>query len=354
MTPAAELFEPLPIQAVGARLRAARFAADPAAPPRGVCVLLNGQTEFIEKYFEVIDELRGRGFAVATLDWRGQGGSLRVLDDPLKGFVTDFAEYDEDLETLMNWIVTPMLQEAQARLPRVPPGTGGGGFGRLEKAPVELFPPEPERVSAKETEGVNLIAVAHSMGAHNLLRYLARKPDAFARVVLSTPMIAVSLRGTAEWLARAVTFAKNRFGRGGGWVWGMEDRDPLGMAFEKQIVTSDPVRFGHVQSLLQANPDIRLAGATWSWLGAAFRSMDWLSAPGRAESITTRALLIGAGKDRIVLTPATEKFAARMPHAEYLRIDGAEHEILMERDSFRRQWWAAFDRFMAQQKAPAD
>jgi lysophospholipase len=314
MIPAADIFEPLPIQAVGARLRAARFAADPAMPSRGVCVLLNGQTEFIEKYFEVIDELRGRGFAVATLDWRGQGGSMRVLDDPLKGFVTDFAEYDEDLETLMNWIVTPMVE-------------------KIGKPPI---------------------AVAHSMGAHNLLRYLTRKPDAFSRVVLSTPMIAVSLRGTAEWLARSVTFAKSRFGRGGEWVWGMEDRDPLGMAFEKQIVTSDPVRFGHVQSLLRANPDIRLAGATWSWLAAAFRSMDWLRAPGRAESITTRALLVGAGKDRIVLTPATEKFAARMPHADYVRIEGAEHEILMERDPFRDEWWGAFDRFMAQQKAPAD
>ena len=46
--------------------------------PAGTCVLLNGQTEFIEKYFEVIDELRGRGFAVATMDWRGQGGSGRM------------------------------------------------------------------------------------------------------------------------------------------------------------------------------------------------------------------------------------------------------------------------------------
>ncbi len=337
MIPATEIFDPLPLQAVGARLRAARFAANPAVPPRGVCVLLNGQTEFIEKYFEVIDELRGRGFAVATMDWRGQGGSARMLDDPLKGFVTDFAEYDDDLETLMNWIVTPMIQEAQARLTR-----NAGGEGASERA------------STKQTEGVNLIAVAHSMGAHNLLRYLTRKPDMFTSVVLSAPMIAISLRGTSEWVARSVTYAKNRFRQGGGWVWGMESRDPLGMGFDKQLVTSDPVRFASVQALLKSQPDLRLAGATWSWLAAAFRSMDWLRAPGRAESITTRALVIGAGADRIVLTPATEKFAARMPHGEYLRIEGAEHEILMERDIFRQQWWAAFDRFTQQGKTPAD
>jgi len=27
-------------------------------------------------------------------------------------------------------------------------------------------------------------------------------------------------------------------------------------------------------------------------------------------------------------------------------IEGAEHEILMERDAFRDQFWAAFDRFI--------
>jgi lysophospholipase len=307
MQPAAEIFDPLPVQAVGVRLRAARFAADPAVPGRGVCVLLNGQTEFIEKYFEVIDELRRRGFAVATMDWRGQGGSSRVLEDSRKSFVTDFAEYDEDLQTLMDWIVKPMAEQ----------------------------------------DGKPPVAVAHSMGAHNLLRYLTRKPEAFSEVALLAPMIAVSLRGTAEWVARAVTGAKTRFGRGGDWVWGMEARDPHLMTYDKQLVTSDNARFQRAQMLLRENPDLRLSGATWSWLAAAFRSMDWLRAPGRPESIATRALVSGAGADRIVLTAETRKFAARMPNATYLEIAGAQHEILMERDALRRQWWAAFDDFTA-------
>ena len=114
MIPAAVIFDPLAIKAVGADLRAARFDPDPSVARRGVCVVLNGQTEFIEKYFEVIDELRGRGFAVATMDWRGQGGSSRLLtDDHRKSFITDFAEYDQDLDTLLNWIVTPMLKPGE-------------------------------------------------------------------------------------------------------------------------------------------------------------------------------------------------------------------------------------------------
>jgi lysophospholipase len=308
MIPAATLFDPIPIKAVGATLRAARFPAAPEAAAKGVCVLLNGQTEFIEKYFEVIDELRGRGFAVATMDWRGQGGSGRVLDDHRKGFVTDFAEYDEDLETLLNWVVMPML------------------------AP-----------------GEKPYALAHSMGAHNLLRTLARTPERFAAGVLNAPMIAISFRGQREFLVRAVTWLQRWRGHGGDWVWGMQDRDPHKVTFATQMVTSDPQRFERTQMLLREHPDLRLAGATWAWLAAALTSMDWLKA--QAEKITTPLLVIGAGADRICITSETKAFAARMPNAEYLEIADAGHEVLMERNEIRARFWAAFDAFIARQRA---
>jgi lysophospholipase len=303
MIPAATLFDPLPIKAVGATLRAARFSAAPDVPEKGVCVLLNGQTEFIEKYFEVIDELRGRGFAVATMDWRGQGGSTRMTDDSRKSFVGDFREYDEDLDTLMNWIVAPML-----------------------------------------TDGRKPVALAHSMGAHNLLRLLTRRPSSFAACVLSAPMIGISFRGQREFLVRAVTFYQIWRGRRSRWVWGMEARDPHKVTFATQLATSDPQRFERTQTLLREHPDLRLAGATWGWLAAALASMDWLR--GQAAAVTTPLLMVGAGKDRICLTAQTRDFARRAPHAEYVEIKEAEHEILMERNPIRSAFWTSFDAFM--------
>jgi lysophospholipase len=304
MIPAATLFEPMPIKAVGATLRAARFAAAPDVPPRGTCVLLNGQTEFIEKYFEVIDELRGRGFAVATMDWRGQGGSGRMTADSRKSFDTDFSEYDEDLDTLMNWIVAPML-----------------------------------------AAGEKPVALAHSMGAHNLLRHLTRRPGSFGPSVLSAPMIGISFRGQRELLVRAVTRYHLWRGKQAGWVWGMEGRDPHKVTFATQLVTSDPQRFERTQALLREQPDLRLAGATWGWLAAALRSMDWLKP--QAPHITTPLLMVGAGKDRICITSDTKAFAARAPHADYVEVAEAEHEILMERSSIRAEFWTAFDSFMS-------
>ncbi len=289
----------------GARLRTTVFAAPAGSAQRGVCVLLHGQTEFIEKYGEVIGELQARGFCVATFDWRGQGMSSRALADRRKSHVRDFREYDEDLATFLEQIVKPI----------------GAG------APL---------------------ALAHSMGAHILLRTLHDRPRAFAAAVLSAPMLAVSTRGYPRWFASGITAAMNAAGQAEGWVLGMEGRDPLKMAFEDNLVTSDRQRFARQQALIAKNPDIRLAGPTWGWLKAASQSMARAMAPGYAEAIETPVLLCGAAKDRIVLTPPERDFAKRLQHGTYVEFEDAEHEILMENDSIRERFWKAFDTFVAE------
>ena len=75
----------------GVQLRYARWRPTGRSTQGTVC-LFQGRAETIEKYFETISDLRRRGFAVATLDWRGQGGSERQLRNPRKGHVDSFAE----------------------------------------------------------------------------------------------------------------------------------------------------------------------------------------------------------------------------------------------------------------------
>jgi lysophospholipase len=57
--------------------------------------------------------------------------------------------------------------------------------------------------------------------------------------------------------------------------------------------------------------------------------------------------VVGAGKDRICLTPQAKAFAQRLPQADYVELKEAEHEILMERNPIRAEFWAAFDSFMS-------
>ena len=95
----------------GHKLRTQIFDAALGKPQRGVCVLLHGQTEFIEKYLEVIGELSERGFIVATLDWPGQGGSYRLLPNALKAHIDNFQSYDTALWTFMDQVVKPISDE---------------------------------------------------------------------------------------------------------------------------------------------------------------------------------------------------------------------------------------------------
>ncbi len=305
MIPAPDCFDPVTLRSRGADLRAAHFAAVPQTAPRGLCVLLGGQTEYIEKYFDVIDELRGRGFGVVTMDWRGQGGSQRLIADaPLKAHVRDFCDYDADLAVLMAQMVMPKL-----------------------------------------ASGERPIGLAHSMGGHILLRYLHAHPERFKACILSAPMVRFSTGALPLWLVRAVSAAMK--GRGEDFIWGSGAREPLTLPFEKQIITSDRARFMRSQNFLKSQPQLRLGGPTWSWLNAALASVDEMAAPEFAKAITTPVLIVGAGHDRVCLSPAAKQFAAALPRGVYVEIAGAEHEILMERDIFRGQFWQAFDRFLA-------
>jgi lysophospholipase len=54
---------------------------------RGTVLLFSGRTEYAEKYGPAARELAVRGFAMATIDWRGQGLSARLSGDATLGHV---------------------------------------------------------------------------------------------------------------------------------------------------------------------------------------------------------------------------------------------------------------------------
>ena len=68
--------------------------------------------------------------------------------------------------------------------------------------------------------------------------------------------------------------------------------------------------------------------------------------PRYAPKIRLPTLIIAAGADPVCSTPATERFAARLKAGHAIVIPGARHEILMEIDPIREQFWAAFDAFI--------
>ncbi len=288
------------ISADGVLLRSAFWKPDGAA--RGTVCLFHGRVEFIEKYGDVIGDLLARGFAVATLDFRGQGGSQRLLSNPLKGHVRDFAEYRADAEALMRQVV-------------------------LTDCPSPYF------------------ALGHSMSAPVILSLAARQPQWFERLVLVGPMIGLPL-ARAGFIARGLATGLGGVGFAGAYIPSGTNRVmPLG-AFEGNPVTSDPARYAVAAAVITEAPELAIASPTIGWVHAAFRAMTATASPGAPESLRTPTLIMTAGDDRIVDPVASERFARRVRSGGHLLLRGARHEIMMERDEIRDLFWAAFDAFV--------
>lgn len=295
----------------GTRLRCARWEAT-RGPRRGTVCLFGGRAEFIEKYFEVIADLRRRGFAVATMDWRGQGGSDRKLVNPRKGHVSDFAEYDRDLLRFMKDIVLP-----------------------------DCPPP--------------FIALGHSLGGNILLRNAILPGSWFERMVLTAPMIAFADAkvGYPQSVARLYAEAGSLAGLATSYVHGGSDDPEEVNGFEGNILTSDRERWMRSKAVMDIAPQLALGSPTVGWLRAAYRSCHRVLQPRFALSAQVPMLLFAAGNDKIVSTSAIEDFGVRLKVGTQILLPGSRHEILQEADVIRQRFWAAFDAYLGVNQAAA-
>lgn len=295
----------------GAPLRFARWEAT-RSPRRGTVCVFSGRGEYIEKYFEVIADLRRRGFAVAILDWRGQGGSFRSLKNPRKGHINDFAEYDRDLVRFMRDIVLP-----------------------------DCPPP--------------YIALGHSMGGAILLRNAIQPGSWFSRMVLVAPMIALDEKKAKApaALVRIYAEAASALGFASSYIQGGSDRSEETLAFESNHLTSDRERWSRNKAVLDIAPELGLGSPTIGWVRAAYRTMDWLATPGYAARVQVPVLMFAAGNDQIVSTRAIEDFSVELKVGSNLLIPNSRHEILQECESVRQRFWAAFDAYLGIGEAAA-
>lgn len=282
----------------GIEIRAARWTANAGTTAKGTVLLLHGYSEFIEKYYEVIGELRERGYAVATFDWRGQGLSERLIEDSHKGYVSSFSDFVSDAIMVLNQMV------------------------------VKDLPPP-------------YLLMAHSMGGNVALRLLMETSGRFERCVLSAPMVGWDLGPPMADVCLSADQAVAA-GLGDQYAPGATDIDldnPLNR------VTSDLERFERRMAFYRHDPRLVMGGATVRWIREGAYSTALVMDPERAARITVPTLLVSAEKD-IVVSPTRQRELAEMSEAITLAvIPGSMHEMLMETDEIRACFWEHFDRF---------
>jgi len=274
---------------------------------KGRILLLNGRAEFMEKYLETIAELNGRGFDVLSFDWRGQGLSGRLLDDSFRGHVGAYEDYLIDLNLLVKKIIKPQGDEP-------------------------------------------LYILAHSMGAHIALRFMHDHPGAIKRAVLVAPMFDIAAIPLPANIARLVVNLAVKIGQEHEYVWGTNLVGAVNHRFEGNRVTSDRARYENEQRLISENPSLYVGGVTFGWLAASFDSIDIVRQKSYCHRVKNPVLMISAGADKIVSQRAQLLIANNLSDCRFETIDGAQHEILMEADRYRKELWRLFDSFVSNQR----
>lgn len=269
---------------------------------KGTVCLLQGRGDFIERYFETMTDLRQRGFAVATFDWRGQGGSDRPLRNRNKNHVKNFDQYEDDLSSFISRILMP-----------------------------DCPPP--------------YYALGHSMAGCILIRAL-RRHAWFTKVVLTAPMFSIRTSPWPGWLARVLAPSLCFLGLGRMFVPG-ERRWPLTLKdFPGNNLTSDLGRFTRDVHTVEIAPELGVGAPTVRWVKSAFYAMDDVMRPAKNRVVRVPILVVAADKELVTSTEACHQLAQREPSVVTVVVNYSRHEILMERDEVREQFWAAFDAFV--------
>lgn len=265
-----------------------------ANAPNGTVLLLPGRTESIEKYGRTAVVLAAAGYATLALDWRGQGMSDRALLDPMVGHVTDFSEYQDDLDTLI-------------------------AFAHSQELPQPFH------------------LMSHSMGGcialRGLIRGLPVKSAAFSSPmwgILMAPLLR-PLANTLPAVARLMKLGHN-YAPGTGAKTYVVDA-----LFTGNTLTTDPDMWDYMKRQALAHPTLSLGGPSYGWLEAALKECRALSL---LPSPDTPALCAFGDREKIVDTKPIRARMANWPGGRLTLVQGAEHEILMEQPARRNAFLA--------------
>jgi lysophospholipase len=269
-------------------------------PLKGTIVIFTGRNEAIEKYHETSANLLANGFDVVTFDWRGQGKSSALIPDAHKGYVRKFSDYRRDVQAMFEQVILP-----DCRSP--------------------------------------FFILAHSTGALIALDSTPILKGKVDRMVLLAPFFGIAPRPLPTRAAGALAWFFVIIGLGRAYLGGGPRKT---VPFASNRVTSDPARYARNTGLFDAYPILGRGAATARWVAESVATIRRLRVRGERPEYRIPSLILIAGKDRVVPRDELEDMARSLPAAHCRVIEGAQHEIMQERDIIREQALAAIYSFL--------
>lgn len=265
----------------GVKIRVVTWAKDQAD---ATVVIFPGRTEYCEKYSRIAQALQDRGYAVAAVDWRGQGLADRLIDDVDAGHVDRFSDYQLDADAYL----------AHLR---------------------DLGMPGPYHL------------LGHSMGGCiGLRRLFGRHP--FEKAAFSAPMWGIALPGPARPVAQFLAWAGDKMGLQASYAPGNNGKNQItDGTFKNNKLTTDPESWAWMDAQIRAHRDLSIGGPTLGWLRAAFVEMADLRA---MASPPTPAITVMGLNERIVCPRAIRDRMTHWRNGHLVEMPDLEHETLIE------------------------
>ncbi|MFV0491637.1 MAG: alpha/beta fold hydrolase [Pseudorhodobacter sp.] len=257
--------------------------------PKGRILIFTGRTEYAEKYGQVVAGLARHGYGAMAVDWRGQGLSDRLADNPLLSHIPAFADYQKDVAAIRACL-----------------------HDRGETAPLLL---------------------AHSMGGSIALRAMLDGMPLRA-VAFSSPMWDINFPPWIRPIARGLG-CLGRITTGLGQCFTpLANRNSyvLSQRFRGNLLTGHEPSYERMRRHLRQEPGFGLAGPSLRWLDEALgESRDLATKP--APDVPVLCIL--GTDEKVVDSRVIHDRIGNWPGAQLELFDKARHEVLMESDTMR-------------------
>lgn len=279
----------------GVRIRVTHWAPQDA---KGTVLLFPGRTEYIEKYGLDVRLLVDTGFAVAVIDWRGQGLADRLSDPAYIGHVERFLDFQKDVRALTDHIAEKDL-------------------------PTPLF------------------LLAHSMGGAIGLRALHLGLGVNA-AAFSAPMWGISMTPMMRIIGYTAPTLACLLGQGHKLAAGRETETFVLRGDPKDnALTNDLEMWNYMRDQARAHEELTLGGPSYRWIIEALKETDALArfAPPDVPTITF------LGDQETIVDP--ERIRSKMAewtNGTLVQLKNAKHETLMELPETRKH---VFDTIIA-------
>ena len=251
---------------------------------KGTILFFCGRTGYIEKYGRTVKDFHTYGYSCLVVDWRGQGLSDRLTEDPRTGHVNLFSDYQKDVAAMV-------------------------------KAATNLNLPKPWYL------------FGNSMGCCIGFRSLSEGLPVAASVFTAT-MWDISLTPLESLFARPISWFAQAIGKGYIYTPGRKGQIyVLTTSFEENSLTNDPDMYQYYIKQAQTLVKAQIGAPSMGWLYQALKELDSLT---RLASPSVPCIAFLGDADSVVGREAIEHRMACWTGGRLELVKNGKHNLLCE------------------------